>query len=248
MTARTFWLALALAATTTATTAATTGAAVKSPDAPADEYFGPFKYSAISIRTKINALGRSYNSRWADDGSLVHDAGMIESSYRVWAQRYPKDRWLAPTAFHLAQLYQEIQTQDAHDKALAMYRYVAQTFPKTKEGHFSRLRLAQGIPALHAESPVSPTPAPYGSPAPRPLRRLGRPGCIGRPGRVGRSGCHGCPGHARYVGRAARISRARCLGHAGCSARLCRFRRTGAERGTVSRAVARSYALIQAGR
>ena len=162
--ARTLLLALALAATTTATTAA----AVKSPDAPADEYFGPFKYSAISVRTKIDALGRSYNERWADDASLVHDAGLVESSYRAWAQRYPKDRWLAPTAFHLAQLYQEIQTQDAHDKALAMYRYVAQTVPKTKEGHFARLRLAQGIPALHAESPVSPTPAPYGSPAASP--------------------------------------------------------------------------------
>jgi hypothetical protein len=162
--ARTLFLALALAATVGATTAA----AVNTADAPADRSFGPFKYTAISVRTKIGALGRSYNERWADDASLVHDAGLVESSFRVWAQQFPKDRWLAPTAFHLAQLYQEIQTQDARDHALAMYQYVAKTFPSTKEGHLARLRLAQGFPALHAEAAVSPTPAPYGTPAASP--------------------------------------------------------------------------------
>src|ERR1700676_2027390 len=73
----------------------------KSPDAPADEYFGPFKYSAISVRMKINMLGRSYHERWSDDASIVHDALLVESSYRAWAAKYPKDRWLAPTAYHL---------------------------------------------------------------------------------------------------------------------------------------------------
>src|ERR1700736_3781211 len=118
----------------------TAGAVAAITDAPADEYFGPFKYSAISVRTKIDALARSYNERWADDASLLHDAQMIETSYRVWAQRYPKDKWLAPTAFHLAQLYQNVQTQEARSRALAMYQYVAKTFPGTKEGHLARLR------------------------------------------------------------------------------------------------------------
>ena len=47
---------------------------------------------------KINALGRSYHERWSDDASIVHDALLVESSYRAWAEKYPKDRWLAPTA------------------------------------------------------------------------------------------------------------------------------------------------------
>src|ERR1700716_3263644 len=97
----------------------------KSHDAPADEYFGPFKYSAISVRMKINALGRSYHERWADDASIVHDALLVESSFRAWAQKYPKDRWMAPTAYHLAQLYQNVQTQDARNHARAMYEFVA---------------------------------------------------------------------------------------------------------------------------
>ena len=147
--------------------AVTIGAAPTTTDAPADEYFGPFKYSALSLRTKINALGRSYNERWQDDASLVHDALMLESSYRAWAQRYPKDRWLVPTAFHLAQFYQEVQTPDARAHAIAMYQYVAKTFPASKEAHLARLRLGQGLPPLHAESPVSPTPNPY-APTPTP--------------------------------------------------------------------------------
>ncbi|MDB5026357.1 MAG: hypothetical protein JWO66_46 [Candidatus Eremiobacteraeota bacterium] len=139
----------------------TASAVASATDAPADESFGPFKYTAISVRTKIDALARSHRERWSDNGSLLHDAGLVESSYRVWAQRYPKDRWLAPTAFHLAQFYQSIQSQDARTHASAMFEYVAKTFPNTKEAHLARLRLRQGFPPLHPDTPLSPTPNPY---------------------------------------------------------------------------------------
>ena len=170
---RTVALGLALVAATfgaAKTPPKTTGPATvaKSADAPADEYFGPFKYSAISVRTKINALGRSYRERWADDASIVHDALLVESSYRAWAEKYPKDRWLPPTAFHLAQLYQNVQTQDARSHARAMYELVVKSFPASKEAHLARLRLSQGFPALHDESPVAPTPSPYGPASPEP--------------------------------------------------------------------------------
>jgi len=151
--------ALALATTTLAATG-TSG------QAPADESFGPFKYSPVSVRTKIGALGRAYDHRWEDDDSIVHDAGLVESSLRAWAQRYPNDTWLAPTFFHLAQLYQKVQTQVARTHARAAYQFLAQTLPKSKEAHLARLRLQQGFPPLHSESPVSPTPNPYGSAAP----------------------------------------------------------------------------------
>jgi hypothetical protein len=170
---RTVMLGLALVAATAGATKATpkpTSAPIvsKSLDAPADEYFGPFKYSAISTRTKINALGRSFHERWTDDASIVHDALLVESSLRAWAQKYPKDRWLAPTAYHLAQLYQDVQTQDARNHARAMYEFVAKNYPTSKEAHSARLRLSQGFPALHGESPVSRTPAPYGTASPVP--------------------------------------------------------------------------------
>lgn len=151
---------LILLAASTAIAAASTG------DAPADRSFGPFKYTAISVRTKVDALGRAYRERWESDTSLVHDAELVQSSYDAWAAAYPHDRWLAPTAFHLAQLYDEIQTPDARAHAKAEFAYVAKTFANTKEGHLSRLRLAQGFPPLHQEPPVKPTPNPYASPVP----------------------------------------------------------------------------------
>ncbi|MDQ6942139.1 MAG: hypothetical protein M3169_06435 [Candidatus Eremiobacteraeota bacterium] len=166
-------LALALVAATLGATKATPKPTPppmvsKSSDAPADEYFGPFKYSAISVRMKINMLGRSYHERWSEDASIVHDALLVESSYRAWAKKYPKDRWLAPTAYHLAQLYQDVQTQDARNHARAMYEFLAKNYPASKEAHSARVRLSQGFPALHGESPVSPTPSPYGPASPVP--------------------------------------------------------------------------------
>ncbi|HEV2740540.1 MAG TPA: hypothetical protein VGU66_18415 [Candidatus Elarobacter sp.] len=161
-------LATALGAAKSTPKPASAPAAAKSPDAPADEYFGPFKYSAISVRMKINALGRSYHERWADDASIVHDALLVESSYRAWAQKYPRDRWMAPTAYHLAQLYQDVQTQDARNHARTMYEFLVKNYPTSKEAHYARLRLSQGFPALHDESPVSPTPSPYGPASPVP--------------------------------------------------------------------------------
>jgi hypothetical protein len=138
-------------------------AASVSGDAPADEYFGPVKYSAISIRTKIDALGRAYKARWENDASIVHDADLVAASYVAWAHKYPHDTWLAPTAYHLAQLYAVVQSATARDRARAEYAYVARTFPKTSEGRASHARLAQGFRPLVAESALHPTPSPYGS-------------------------------------------------------------------------------------
>ena len=143
--------------------------------APADEYFGPFKYSPISIRTKIDVLGRSYASRWADDASIVHDAGLVESSLHAWVERYPHDPWAASAALHLAELYAQIQSASARAHALSAFRYVAQHFPSSPQGHLARLRLQRGLPPLHAESPVDPTPNPYASPSATPAATASEP-------------------------------------------------------------------------
>ncbi len=59
---------------------------------------------------------------------------------------------------------------DPHARAHAKSKlqYLAQTFPTTPQGHLARLRLHQGFPPLHDESPVAPTPSPYGPGSPVP--------------------------------------------------------------------------------
>ncbi len=134
--------------------------------APADEYFGAQNMSAIGIRMRVDKLGRRYHARTISDADLLHDAAIAESALRAWAAKYPRDPWLAPTSFHLEQLDQTVQSAAARVQATALLKYIAQQYGKTRYGHLSRLRLAQGFPPLHDESVVVATPNPYASAVP----------------------------------------------------------------------------------
>jgi len=133
--------------------------------APADEYFGPLRMSGLAIRMRIDVLGRRYHARTESDDDLLHDAGDVETALHLWFGRYPHDTWLSPTAFHLAQLYAVIQTPAARARATAAFRFVDASFGATHDAHLARLRIAQGFPALHVESPLA-SPTPGTSPLP----------------------------------------------------------------------------------
>jgi hypothetical protein len=134
--------------------------------APLDEYFGAQKMSAIGIRMRIDSLGRQYHAHMLSDGDLMHDATIAEASLRAWNVRYPRDPWLAPTAFHLAQLYAQVQSPAGRASATSMLHFTADTFGKTRFGHLSRLRLAQGFPPLRPDSGASPAAGSAASPGP----------------------------------------------------------------------------------
>lgn len=158
-------LLFSLGAAATALSGPARAAMVDMAAAPADEYFGPQKMSAIGIRMQVDKLGRRYHARTISDSDLLHDAKIDESALLAWAKKYPKDPWLAPTAFHLEQLDQTVQSSTARAQATNLLHYIANTFGKTKYGHLSRLRLAQGFAPLHSESVVVATPNPYASAA-----------------------------------------------------------------------------------
>jgi hypothetical protein len=137
--------------------------------APADVYFGAQGMSPLSIRSTIGFLGRQYHYRTISDRDLLRKALITEDALRRWRTKYPKDPWLAPTFFHLEQLYQAVQTEEARKHATAILKDVVANYPDTKQGHLSRSRLAAGFPALIPETPLllpSPTPAPQPSPSP----------------------------------------------------------------------------------
>ena len=136
-----------------------TSAATRS--APADAYFGVLKMTPLEIRVKVDQLGRAYHARWSSDHDIIHEATFAESALRAWRNAYPRDPWLAPTAYHLEVLYAALQLPEGRKHAVAMARYVDQYWPTTPYGRTSRLRLSRGFPPIHAESPVHPTPNPY---------------------------------------------------------------------------------------
>jgi hypothetical protein len=135
-------------------------APVEAVAAPADQYFGRSKMSPLAVRTRIDRLARAYRARYKTDRDVLHEAVDVEGALRIWRHDYPRDPWLAPAAYHLAQLYALVQTPEARKHATAMLKYVATYFAATPYGHEARAGLARGFPALRAESPVRPSPAP----------------------------------------------------------------------------------------
>jgi hypothetical protein len=138
-----------------------TGTPAAHGNAPADEYFGRFKMSPLSIRSRLDSLARRYHERSIDDADLLHDAGLAEVSIRAWREGYPSDAWLPSTAFRLEQLYQAVQTETARVRAHDMLLFVVRYFGSTSYGRISRVRLARGFPPLHAEAAAHATPNPY---------------------------------------------------------------------------------------
>ncbi len=146
-------LALAVAAATAPATASQL-----SNSAPADQYFGPLKMSALGVRNRLNALGKRYHARTITNDDIIHDAKLIEASMAAWQQAYPHDPWVVSTYFHLEQIYQAVQSSNGRTHATIVLKFIAKEYPKTKEAHLSRLRLGQGFPPLHA------MPAPHATP------------------------------------------------------------------------------------
>jgi hypothetical protein len=137
--------------------------------APADVYFGRLGMSPISIRTTVGFLGRQYHWRTISDRDLLRKALLTEDALRSWRSKYPQDPWLAPTFFHLEQLYQAVQTEESRKHATVILTDVIRYYPDTKQGHLSRARLAAGFPRLVPETPLIATPAsPSASSQPTP--------------------------------------------------------------------------------
>ncbi|MBD5633692.1 MAG: hypothetical protein IAI49_04350, partial [Candidatus Eremiobacteraeota bacterium] len=139
----------------------TGSSATTSKDAPLDQYFGTMKLSALGIRDRIDALGRRYHARTITDDDLVHDAKIAESAFYDWQTHFPNDGWIVPTAYHLEQLYQAVQSTEARAHATSLLKFIATKYPKTGQAHLSRIRLAQGLPALRPETATHATPNPY---------------------------------------------------------------------------------------
>lgn len=62
-------------------------------EAPADEYFGPFKVSVLEIRNRLQRFEGQPNQELAM-ASNVHGIDAVETAIEDWHRRYPRDSWL----------------------------------------------------------------------------------------------------------------------------------------------------------
>jgi hypothetical protein len=153
--------------------------------APVDRYFGKLKMSALRIRYEIVSIRDRYETHKILPEEALHLALLTEDAFDDWSHQYPKDTWLASTAYLFAKLYAELPGTTARDRAVALYTYVKSHWANTHYASESRDALHRGVavrpnPAWAAPSP-SPSPAvsgsaapsgsPSASPSPSPTRR-----------------------------------------------------------------------------
>lgn len=168
--------------------------------APSDQYFGKLKMSALRIRYEIVSIRDRYETHKILPEDALHLALLTEDAFDDWAHKYPKDSWLASTAYMFATVYAEMPGTTARDRAVALFTFVKSHFPNTRYASESRNALHQGVPvrpdpawaaqrraeqASHTGSPSPAASAPSGSastapsvspsPVPSPTRR-GAPG------------------------------------------------------------------------
>jgi hypothetical protein len=157
--------------------------------APADQYFGKLKMSALRIRYETMQLKKRYETHQLLPEQAEHLLLLTQDAFGQWARAYPRDPWLASTGYAIAALYGELPGATARDHAVALYVYVKTSFPTTSYAASSRTALHHGVAvkpdpawaiAMRAPSPspaaspssspgTSSPPTPAASPSPSPV-------------------------------------------------------------------------------
>lgn len=130
--------------------------------APADQYFGKLKMSALRIRYETMQLKRRYETHELLPDQTLHLLLLTEDAFQDWAHGYPKDSWIPSTGYSMAELYEELPGTIARDRAVSLLLYVKSGFPKTTYARESRDQLHRGVPVKPqpAWAQAAPTAAP----------------------------------------------------------------------------------------
>ncbi len=109
-------------------------------EAPADEYFGPYKLSNLGVRNAIYDMTVEGNSPLALPLQVERIAA-VEDALVIWANRYPYDKWLPPAMwkFSIFLLSKDIPQYDRD--AWALLQLLAQQYPQTWYGRNAAQRL-----------------------------------------------------------------------------------------------------------
>jgi hypothetical protein len=147
--------------------------------APAEEYFGKLKMSALRVRYETMQLKKRYEAHQLLPEQAEHLLFLTENSFNQWAARYPKDPWLASTGNLIATLYAELPGDVAREHAVTLYVYVKVHFPHSRYAAESRATLHRGVStkadplwakamrtAVPSAAPSAPPLPPAASPSP----------------------------------------------------------------------------------
>jgi hypothetical protein len=117
------------------------GLAVRGTEAPADEYFGRYRLSSLSVRNAIYDMTIEGNSPLA----LPLQAERIEAvrfALVDWADRYPRDPWLPSSMVKFSALLYAKHEPSYDPTALALLSYLQWGYPQTWYGRYAHGALA----------------------------------------------------------------------------------------------------------
>jgi hypothetical protein len=114
-------------------------------NAPADQYFGRFRMSALRIRYETMQLKKRYETHQLLPEQAEHLLVLTQDAFGKWSRAYPKDGWLPSTGYAIASLYAELPGSAARERAVTLYVYVNTSFPRSPYAAQSRTVLHRGI-------------------------------------------------------------------------------------------------------
>ncbi|MDQ6767479.1 MAG: hypothetical protein M3Z41_06680 [Candidatus Eremiobacteraeota bacterium] len=109
--------------------------------APADEYFGRYQLSNLSVRNAIHDMTIEGDSPLALPLQVERIAA-VQSALAEWADKYPRDPWL-PSAMVKFSTFLISKQQPQYERvAMALLSYLQWVYPQTWYGRYARAQLA----------------------------------------------------------------------------------------------------------
>ena len=125
-------------------------------EAPADEYFGRYRLSSLSVRNAISDMTIEGTSPLA----LPLQLGRIEavrSALPEWADRYPRDPWVPSSIFKFAVFLISKQEPSFGPTALAFLSYLEWAYPHTWYARNSQAAIADLQMSPNVDPLIGPT-------------------------------------------------------------------------------------------
>jgi hypothetical protein len=99
--------------------------------APADEYFGQYKYSPLGVRNEVRRINEYLDKGWGY--RMENDALFVDSALEDWQRQYPRDETLPGTLLDAYELMERVQTAKTEEAAERLKAILIVQYPASRQ-------------------------------------------------------------------------------------------------------------------
>jgi hypothetical protein len=107
--------------------------------APADRYFGQLQMSILGIRNSLHDLALRVAARPEEANQVYDKTLLVEDALHDWSKKFPNDPWIPKYLYSLAELYRQIDTEDAHVHKNDTLDWLIASYPNSDYARMGRL-------------------------------------------------------------------------------------------------------------